>query len=286
MGLAAALKEKLKLGRSEEQAEALKDIAKDFDVAEISKEDCGDCAYKDYPSSVNIEGGELLNSAPPTHAQILVATGQHDWKHDISEEPALWGQVCRELGESLDDLKALAGGTVRINGTDMEFDDDDETVTVVVLPQFIKIETTPEKCVADVKAALQTKPGGSPPPGTTVLKDKGFVLLCSHRTRDKRCGVTAPLIRDALCAELRQEQLQSDLNDDDDEGGIKVALCNHVGGHKFAANVLIYKNDGTAVMFARMRPMHAHQLVQKAIIKDTVFPEHTRSCVKLESYEW
>lgn len=282
------LKERLSLGKESDVAD-LKEFgpaAENFDIGEITAAECENCQYKEYPSSLKIEDGKLWNSAPPIHAQILVATGKTDWVHNIGDEPSPFGEVCRELGAVSKDFEEIVGGNVRVNGTDMEWEEGDSKVTVIVLPQFIKVETTPEKCVEDVRAILQVKPGDTPPQGTKELKDKGFVLLCSHRTRDKRCGVTAPIMRDALVSELRQEDLFSDLNDDDDEGGIKLAFCNHVGGHKFAANVMIYKNDGTAVMFARIRPEHAHVIVQKAIIGNTIFPEYTRSCAKNAEYEW
>ncbi|KAL8305887.1 hypothetical protein RB597_003439 [Gaeumannomyces tritici] len=67
-----------------------------------------------------------------------------------------------------------------------------------------------------------------------------LVLLCSQRTRDARCGQSAPLLRRELERHLRPLGLHRD-PDDERPGGVGVCFVSHVGGHKYSANVLVYR---------------------------------------------
>lgn len=66
------------------------------------------------------------------------------------------------------------------------------------------------------------------------------ILLCSQRTRDARCGQSAPLLRREFERHLRARGLYRDL-DDERPGGVGVYFISHVGGHKYAANVIVYR---------------------------------------------
>lgn len=66
------------------------------------------------------------------------------------------------------------------------------------------------------------------------------ILLCSQRTRDARCGQSAPLLRKEFERHLRPLGLFRDL-DDSRPGGVGIYFISHVGGHKYSANVMIYR---------------------------------------------
>lgn len=96
------------------------------------------------------------------------------------------------------------------------------------------------------------------------------VLLCSHRRRDARCGITAPLIKRELERHLRPLGLDRDA-DDSRPGGVGIFFVSHVGGHKFSANVLVYrKKDQQMIWLARVRPEHCEGLVKYTILEGKV----------------
>lgn len=68
-----------------------------------------------------------------------------------------------------------------------------------------------------------------------------LILLCSHKTRDLRCGISAPLLAKEFERHLRPLGLYRDLHDTR-PGGVGIYFINHVGGHKFAANVIVYRS--------------------------------------------
>lgn len=57
------------------------------------------------------------------------------------------------------------------------------------------------------------------------------IFVCAHGSRDKRCGVCGP----ALIQKLKEEIDFRGLGDQ-----IFVSPCSHVGGHKYAGNLIIY----------------------------------------------
>jgi hypothetical protein len=66
------------------------------------------------------------------------------------------------------------------------------------------------------------------------------ILLCSQKTRDARCGQSAPLLRREFERHLRHYGLYRDMHDER-PGGVAVYFISHVGGHKYSANCIIYR---------------------------------------------
>jgi (2Fe-2S) ferredoxin len=71
---------------------------------------------------------------------------------------------------------------------------------------------------------------------------KYLILLCSQKTRDARCGQSAPLLRREFERHLRPLGLYRDLHDER-PGGVGIYFISHVGGHKFSANVMVYRHS-------------------------------------------
>lgn len=75
---------------------------------------------------------------------------------------------------------------------------------------------------------------------TRPCPHKYLILLCSQRTRDARCGQSAPLLRREFERHLRPLGLYRDLHDER-PGGVGIYFISHVGGHKYSANVMVYR---------------------------------------------
>ncbi|KAK3675912.1 hypothetical protein LTR78_004104 [Recurvomyces mirabilis] len=67
-----------------------------------------------------------------------------------------------------------------------------------------------------------------------------LILICSQATRDARCGQTAPLLKRELERHLRSLGMFRDLGDER-PGGVGIYFISHVGGHKYSANMLVYR---------------------------------------------
>ena len=150
-------------------------------------------------------------------------------------------------------------------------DHSDHSTTVLLLPAFQFVDNVTPANTPDLirnfidKGPTNTSPLGhtsastpthplepssEPPaipsaPSTTPLSarpcpHKYLILLCSQKTRDARCGQSAPLLRKEFERHLRPLGLYRDLHDER-PGGVGIYFISHVGGHKFSANVMIYR---------------------------------------------
>ncbi|KAG2653650.1 uncharacterized protein LOC120657086 [Panicum virgatum] len=72
-------------------------------------------------------------------------------------------------------------------------------------------------------------------PGSPEAISESYVFVCCHGSRDKRCGVCGP----ALIKRFKEEISGLGL-----DGQVAVSACSHVGGHKYAGNVIIFRSDG------------------------------------------
>ncbi|KAG1672296.1 hypothetical protein FOA52_004311 [Chlamydomonas sp. UWO 241] len=107
-------------------------------------------------------------------------------------------------------------------------------------------------------AAAAAGPGGGDGGAWASL-----VLVCAHKLRDKRCGVAAPLIMEELRAECTKHGLGNQ---------VAVMGCSHVGGHKFAGNLIVY-GPGGGHWYGRVKPCHAAAIVDTHIVQGRVIKE-------------
>jgi len=58
---------------------------------------------------------------------------------------------------------------------------------------------------------------------------KPVILICGHGGRDERCGILGPILVQRFRSVLTEKSIDAE-----------VGTISHVGGHKFAGNVIIY----------------------------------------------
>ena len=107
---------------------------------------------------------------------------------------------------------------------------------------------------------------------------KYLILMCSQRTRDARCGQSAPLLKREFERHLRPLGLYRDLQDQR-PGGVGIYFISHVGGHKYSANVMVYRRvegDGVpgqasqCIWLARVRPEDCEGIVKFTVLQGKV----------------
>ncbi|GAP87015.1 putative sucrase ferredoxin domain-containing protein [Rosellinia necatrix] len=225
--------------------------------------DCESC-HASYPRGFKVEADDLLyGHVKGWSTHVIVATGKTDWVRDVEDEK---GSVMEAFGKTA----SPTNGRLMLSASNMptpsHTSDYSEPTTALVLPAFTVVENLTPAAVPGliseyINHAPTTKsPLLEPPPSTTDATaapppprpslpaplvarpspHRALILLCSHRTRDARCGQSAPILRRELERHLRPLGLYRDL-DDDRPGGVAVYFINHVGGHKYSANMMVYR---------------------------------------------
>lgn len=243
--------------------------------------------------------------APDLH--FLVSTGKTDWEHDAFEEK---DTILPLVSKHADDLSGKCKINIKCNVTNQSLNiSEPDAITlkrldILLLPWFVWIKGVTEENIAQVfKAIREILSSGideikgrqaeilisklKSVDGVTLVKDenKSYVLLCSHKTRDKKCGITAPIMKKEFDSQLRDLELYRDAGDDRPDG-VKVLFVNHVGGHKFAANVMVYNTHGEFVWFARCTPLNVNFIINETVLNHKVNGKNVRACSKFDPITW
>lgn len=90
-------------------------------------------------------------------------------------------------------------------------------------------ETGVESFVEDV--LVNGKPWTS---GVQEVLTGSHVFICAHNSRDRRCGVCGPALIEKFIEEIKLKELKNQ---------VMVSACSHIGGHKYAGNLIIFSAD-------------------------------------------
>jgi hypothetical protein len=227
--------------------------------------DCASCTTK-YPRKFTIdETEELYGHVKGWSTHLIVATGKTDWVRDVADEE---GSIMEAVDKG--GVKP-SNGKLMLSASDIPVPNhSDHSTTVLLLPSFQFIDhVTPANTPDLIRNFVDKGPTNTSPLAHTNTKassenlsasseptipptisapalrarpcpHKYLILLCSQKTRDARCGQSAPLLRKEFERHLRPLGLYRDLHDER-PGGVGIYFISHVGGHKFSANVMVYR---------------------------------------------
>ncbi|CRG84773.1 Actin patches distal protein 1 [Talaromyces islandicus] len=238
--------------------------------------DCASCTIH-YPARFDVEmSDKLYGNVKGWATHALVATGKTDWVRDVADEKGSVMEAIERGGvEPQNGKLKLSASNIPVPDEYHEADDDaNRPTTVALFPAFTLVDhvtpalvpdliryfvnpsvttTTPLRSVPAIAAEGEEE---NLPRGEKLLREEqllsqtplrsrpsphaAVILLCSQRTRDARCGQSAPLLKREFERHLRAHGLYRDMNDER-PGGVGVYFISHVGGHKYSANVIIYR---------------------------------------------
>lgn len=289
---------------------------------------------------------DMLGSVKPYRRQVIISTGKTDWEHEITETEGTLAALLKTANSSLGPSKkprpthdplppglfshTTAGRLAILNGSHKSFSRDESEDTVIVLPDFMVVSGVPRTLAgaeALWKAAIDPaldRTGVTTQTddlSTWVLPYSCLILLCSHKRRDKRCAVAAPILEKSFHHYLEREgwEVHTDLYDLTSEPSLETQTSSttekeqlietqlrslhaehralilknsHVGGHKFAGNCIIYTPRGAGVWYGRVTPHEVESVVKHTIIDGQVLPTIFRGGVGLTCrgqktlYDW
>ncbi|KAF3102095.1 hypothetical protein TWF102_001916 [Orbilia oligospora] len=216
----------------------------------------------------DLEGDEIDMKSPLTgvitrhYRHVLIHTGTIDWPSRIEDGPSISSKRSRMSKDITEDeesssitakLKALVSrGSIYVDpfypilvtNTSLPIDSSAQEGhgTITVFPDAVEVTSIPNSM--ESLRSLVTSfllPPSNPLSSrrkdresfTTKRISKPVILTCSHGNRDKRCGVLGPAIarafKEALANGSEKEGIDYIIGD-----------ISHIGGHKFAGNVIIH----------------------------------------------
>ncbi|KAL5383493.1 hypothetical protein DPSP01_005890 [Paraphaeosphaeria sporulosa] len=257
------------------------------------------CACAGTPPDLDIDRTTpLLHTMAPYTEQVLVCTGKDDWKSRIEDEQSAAGDFVRglraEIGRGGKGFDPFTNVLTTLSSLPASTTPD--TTTALLFPSFKRIPAIPN--TRDAYAAFATAylkartlhpahAGLNPDQQAALTRDESFatrlppaepiakptVLICGHGGRDKRCGVLGPLLQ----ARFRQAFAERGID-------AEVGLISHVGGHKYAGNVIVYLPPGlegnawagSGIWYGRVGPDNAEDIVAKTVVGGEVIFELLR----------
>ncbi|KAL5448200.1 hypothetical protein PMIN07_009433 [Paraphaeosphaeria minitans] len=257
------------------------------------------CACAGTPPDLDIDRTTpLLHTMAPYTEQVVLCTGKDDWSSRIDDEDSAAGDFVRGLGAEIG-----RGGkgfdpftNVLTTLSSLPASTTPHTTTALLFPSFKRISAIPN--TSDAYAAFATAylkartlhpahAGLTPEQKAVLTRDESLatrlppaeplvkptVLICGHGGRDTRCGVLGPLLH----ARFREAFAKRDID-------AEVGLISHIGGHKYAGNVIVYLPPGmegnawagSGIWYGRVGPDNAEDVVEETVVGGKVIFELLR----------
>lgn len=127
-------------------------------------------------------------------------------------------------------------------------------------------------------------------PTLQKIEHSPIILICGHGGRDQRCGVMGPLLQSEFTRVLGRKGFQVSETPVDSDGSACIGQISHVGGHKYAGNVIIYvppsyrqrgnQLAGAGIWYGRVEPKHVEGIVDQTIIQGKVIADQFRGGIE------
>ncbi|KAF7713455.1 Uncharacterized protein PECH_001229 [Penicillium ucsense] len=126
------------------------------------------------------------------------------------------------------------------------------------------------------------------------IQQSPTILICGHGGRDMRCGIMAPVLEKEFQRVLGTAGFQSDGSSGVQDGPShsNVGLISHIGGHKYAGNVIVYIPPkmtmgpettgelhplaGKGIWYGRIEPKHVQGIIEETVLRGRVVADHFR----------
>ncbi|PKY19954.1 hypothetical protein RhiirB3_352517 [Rhizophagus irregularis] len=269
------------------------------DLQQLEKSDDDSClnclnpcdSHSNYPSYLKIDyESSMHNTVKPYIKHVLISTGKGDWETNIEDERDSFAANLHKVinniklnekslknnheeHENTDHSRVIITNSSRENDSSSTKGND-----ILIFPENILIKDVTTKQVTDFYKRFLIPENAENYLDNSYLDDnfiiekmpyKAIIVICSHKRRDKRCGITGPLLKEEFDKVLKEKGLDPQTRQND---GVGVFLSSHTGGHRFAGNVIVYK-EGKGIWYGRVIPCHAKSIIEHTIIEGLVIKD-------------
>lgn len=205
----------------------------------------------------------LYNTSKSKSIHFLIPTNKDNWKHDAINDEFEKDSIPVQLNSLLKKYENLGSFGINVvdqplnNIFDFEVTKFKKIEKLHLLPFFItlndlsltELEAVMEKVIPALTNTNGIKTRTQLIESINVLLDglqchatplllNNLILLCSHKNRDKRCYITAGILKKEINKEIETYNKAHERSVEKSD----VWFSNHMGGHKYQANMQIYLN--------------------------------------------
>ncbi|PWW80486.1 hypothetical protein C7212DRAFT_362257 [Tuber magnatum] len=255
------------------------------------------CSLEGLPEDLDIDRVTPLKGTMANYYRhLLVCTGRSDWASRIEMDVAepgggLAGKIkvlTAMRGGGRKDLRDPFAPTLVTNSSferEPVVGGGQGLASAYIFPSGVYLPRIPvedESVVELVRRFLL--PGGGDVESTLESRKvlETVVLICSHNSRDTRCGLVAGPLRRQFEKELAEKGVLLEGHEDEKGriGKVRVGFTSHLGGHKFAGNVVVYRPDGLGVWYGRVEPKHVTGIVAETVLNWRIVGELCRGVIE------
>ncbi|KAF8427397.1 sucrase/ferredoxin-like family protein Fmi1 [Tirmania nivea] len=273
--------------------------------ASQEKCDCVDISKLDIDWETPLKG---TIAAYNTH--VLASTGKSDWKSKIELEGGLVADLKRVLGKvglkngfnNLRDPNNVILTTNSSYRTSPSVSQHGKYSSAYVFPQniYLPVVPLPSSSTSTSEAFVQFIQAYLLPAADTLAHTNELphgprkvhethILICTHNSRDTRCGIIGPMLNQLFTDYLSSKGL---LHPEDPNisvrGKVRVGNISHIGGHKYAGNVIVYlppdkdnwNQGGKGIWYGRVgRQADVERIVDETVLGGKIIQELLRGGV-------
>ncbi|GAA6063088.1 hypothetical protein JCM10212_005151 [Sporobolomyces blumeae] len=241
------------------------------------------------PSSSSDAPPPVVGTAPYYSRHLVIHT-PHDpktWPSHLEATSNLYKQLGKRWGadERMSNLgfgvadgartdDATIGQGVKWDPSRTKFDEPpagpEEVYSATLYPDFIEIPKLSLSTLADFESQYASLPPASPPrldaspeKSDWAKSSRTHIYVCTHGSRDCRCGDLGEPLYQALVREVRRRKLGGEWKDEVG-GDVRIARVAHIGGHKWAGNALVYREGQGCDWYGLLRDSDASTLIDYA----------------------
>ncbi|GAA5992054.1 hypothetical protein JCM5350_000556 [Sporobolomyces pararoseus] len=249
------------------------------------------------PSSFTIP--RLIGSAPEYSRHLVIHTphASNTWPSHLESVSPLYRELGKRFGSEAR-YKGMGfgmseGGPLRQDGSEVEkwdpnrskFDSpetkessQEEVYSATLYPDFKHFPSFSISSLPSFEKVIDSLPStpspSSPSPSSsssfssTTLKPRTHIYVCTHGSRDCKCGDLGEKLYQSILLEVERRKLGGELSSTSEsrQEGVRISRIAHIGGHKFAANALVYRElDGKCDWYGLLNESDVNDLLDDAI---------------------
>ena len=251
------------------------------------------CSCTSTPAGLAIDREKSLDkTVPPYSRHIIIYTGKPDWTSKIDDDPSV-KPIIKKIRER---CLGLPGRTlITASSTSIEsrwnhkdtkdclyglriFPDGDEYTWYKENPAgldalFEQLQDQANNFDTEIPAFLDRERQESDNGLHWDSSPYPTILICSHKSRDSRCGVLGPLLHAEFTKQhaSRSKSMKTPTYADID-------MISHIGGHVFAGNIIIYFPTshplaGCGLWYGRVEPRHVEGILEETVRKGIIIKD-------------